>query len=193
VGENPPRTAERQTRSSPDGTRCGVGSPPSFDRCSCPIVACRHMTAMATDCAYCGALVSEDGYERHLRRAHADELTSIDARRVGRPMAGEGVGGCSTPASGGPRRVRAGLRVSVSRRQRPAEYRGRPARLTNTGSSASSTTARPSTSPIRVTSRMTSASTSTRGPTTVTGASPTTPSAGRPSRWSGTSTARTSP
>jgi hypothetical protein len=43
---------------------------------------------MTTDCAYCGASVSEDGYERHLRRAHADELTPIDARRVGRSADG---------------------------------------------------------------------------------------------------------
>ena len=43
---------------------------------------------MTTDCAYCGVSVSEAAYERHLRRVHADELTPIDARRVGRSADG---------------------------------------------------------------------------------------------------------
>ncbi|MXV61923.1 hypothetical protein GS429_07610 [Natronorubrum sp. JWXQ-INN-674] len=37
---------------------------------------------MPTQCSYCGDPVSDDEYERHLDRAHADELTAIDRRRV---------------------------------------------------------------------------------------------------------------
>lgn len=37
---------------------------------------------MARHCTYCGDPVPDD-YETHLRRAHADELTAIDERRVG--------------------------------------------------------------------------------------------------------------
>jgi len=45
---------------------------------------------MTTDCSYCGESLPDDAYERHLRRAHADELTPIDARKVGRSAGGEG-------------------------------------------------------------------------------------------------------
>lgn len=43
---------------------------------------------MPTDCPYCGDAVPDEAYERHLRRAHADELRPIDERRVGRAADG---------------------------------------------------------------------------------------------------------
>ncbi|ELY54743.1 hypothetical protein [Natronolimnohabitans innermongolicus] len=38
---------------------------------------------MTTHCPYCGDRVPDESYEDHLRRTHTDELTRIDARRVG--------------------------------------------------------------------------------------------------------------
>ncbi len=40
---------------------------------------------MRTHCAYCGETVPEEDYDDHLRRAHAEELTAIDSRRLGPP------------------------------------------------------------------------------------------------------------
>ena len=40
---------------------------------------------MTTHCTYCGESLPDDEYEAHLRRAHYDDLTAIDRRRVGRP------------------------------------------------------------------------------------------------------------
>jgi len=48
---------------------------------------------MPTDCPYCGDTVPDEAYERHLRRAHVDELRPIDERRVGRT--GDGATGRS--------------------------------------------------------------------------------------------------
>ncbi|SIS18113.1 hypothetical protein [Natronorubrum thiooxidans] len=36
-----------------------------------------------TTCPYCGEPVSDDAYDAHLERAHAEELTPLDRRRVG--------------------------------------------------------------------------------------------------------------
>ncbi|ELY93270.1 hypothetical protein C482_19911 [Natrialba chahannaoensis JCM 10990] len=38
---------------------------------------------MPTQCTYCAATVPDDEYENHLVRAHADDLSRIDRRRVG--------------------------------------------------------------------------------------------------------------
>lgn len=38
---------------------------------------------MTAHCPYCGDSIPDDEYETHLRRAHADDLTAIDQRRVG--------------------------------------------------------------------------------------------------------------
>lgn len=43
---------------------------------------------MPIDCPYCGDTVPDDAYVHHLRRQHADELTPIDDRRVGRGSGG---------------------------------------------------------------------------------------------------------
>ena len=55
-------------------------SPRSFDRSSYPTNACP--LYLMTTCTYCGETVPPDRYERHLRHAHAAELTAIDRRRV---------------------------------------------------------------------------------------------------------------
>ncbi len=47
---------------------------------------------MTANCTYCGESLPDEEYDDHLRRAHADELTSIDSRRLNVSSADSGGG-----------------------------------------------------------------------------------------------------